>query len=781
MKANLKLLIGIVIVSFFSSAFAREEVVLSLIINAEKKGDTIGLLEGKKIYLPVEDLVKMGIKRVEGSKTNIDGKEYIDLSSWKEIKFEFNEDRLELNLIVPPNLLPEKRISFYPTRRQDVIVPEQNSTFLNYSFDYSNIEGRKNLFVNHELGVRMDRFTFLTRGFYSSESNRYTRLTTGLYMDNRQSLNRLILGDFITPATPTTFGSNMVGISYFRNFKIDPYFIYRPTFDIKTLIPYRSDLEVYLDGVLIRKETVPPGQLNLEDIYYYGGRKDIRIVVRDPFGRVQEISYPLYFTDLMLKEGIREFNYSVGFLREGFTNSRYTHLGLFFLERYGFSNYLNFGGQVIAIPGKNFYNVSGEARVLLNRYGVLSLLGSNSYLRAQKGYALMSSYSYTKQSLGFRATGLYASENYNGSYYQTKALRGSFSMGASYFLPSLGSLSVDMVHNRFKDEEKNSLNLVYNKTFRGVLNFFLNFTKNFGKDNSYSFFVGVNLYPRMNFTASAMHQDILGSQSQVLQFSKIPPVGEGYGYRMSLERTSSSEAINPYIQYRSRYGVVEAEGYFRDSYERSRVTYSGAIAYVDGTIGITRPVSDSFGLFRVGDVRDVTVSLNGQPIGKTNRKGFIFLPELSSYYDNIIKINDKEIPLEYNIPKNEIAVSPWFKSGFCIDFSVERVYRYSGYFKVYYLDTGEKKPLEFYEFTIENLQELPESKKNCVVLYERRPEKEMKAQTGKAGEFYLEGLRPGTYKVRLDIDGKTVYTELKLKDKGELVNDLGIVLIPIER
>jgi len=408
-------------------------------------------------------------------------------------------------------------------------------------------------------------------------------------------------------------------------------------------------------------------------------------------------------------------------------------------------------------------------------------LASNSYLRGQKGYALMSSYSYTQQNLGFRATGLYASENYAGNYYQTKALRGSFSVGFSYFLPTLGSLNVDVVHSRFMDEEKNFLSLMYNKTFGGVLNFFLNFTKNFGKDNTYSFFVGVNLYPKVDYTVFSMYRNILSSRSQLFQLSKIPPIGEGYGYRMSLERTSSGDAINPYIQYRSRYGVVEAEGYFRDCYERSRVTYSGAIAYVDGTLGITRPVVDSFGLLRVGDVENVTVSLNGQPIGKTNRKGFIFLPELSSYYDNIITVNDKEISLEYNIPKKEIAVSPWFKSGFCLDFSVQRVYRYSGYFIAYYLDTGEKKPLEFYEFTIENLQEMPKSKKNCITLYEKRQEKEIKAQTGKAGEFYLEGLRPGTYKIRIDIDGKTIHTKLELKDKGELVNDLGIILIPIER
>lgn len=659
-------------------------------------------------------------------------------------------------------------------------MSNQNSAFLNYKFDYLKIKGRKSFYLYHELGIRSGSFTFLTSGSYSSTLGKYIRLSSGIYMDNRENLNRLILGDFITPAGPTTFGNPIAGISYFRNFRIDPYFIYTPTFDIKALIPYRSEVEVYLDDVLIKREIVPPGELNLADIRYYGGRRDLKILIKDTFGRIQEITYPLYFTDQMLEEGVREFNYSIGFLREDFTANRYTHLRLFAFERYGYSPYLNFGGQVTAIPGKEFYNLSGEAKTLLKYYGVLSFLASYSYLKSQKGYALMSSYSYTQKNLGFRASGFYASEDYTENYYQAKVPRERLSLGASYFIPILGSFSIDMVKSRFKDEEKKFINFTYNRSFLGRLNFFLTFTKHFGKDRSYSFFVGMNLYPQRDHILSTYHQDILEEQSQSFQVSKLPPLGEGYSYRISIDRTDLGSTVSPYLQYRSRYGVMEIDGRLRGVLESIRLAYSGSIAYVEDQLVLTRPVLDSFGIIKAGDIPGVLVNLNGQPIGRTNKKGLVALPELSSYYHNNITINDKDIPLDYDIQRKEVNISPWFKSGFCVDFSVEKVYRYSGYLVAYYIATGQRKPLEFYEITVEIPSEKKADRSKCLKLVERRVEKEVKVQTGKNGELYLEGLNPGVYKAKVVIDGRVEYFELTLPESKDIVHDIGKIEIPIK-
>ncbi len=773
--------------SVFSSI--KNEAVLTLIINGEKIGDSFCILEDDKIYVPIESLKEANLREIGGLRLNIEGKEYIELNSWKEIKFELNEERLELNITVPPEYLPAKTISLYPQRRQKAIIPEQDSAFLNYRFDYYNTEGVEDLYINHELGIRVDKFTFLTNGFYSDNTGRYIRLDTALYLDDRRTLNRLIIGDFTTPSSPTTSGNKMIGISYFRNFNIDPYFIYKPTFDIRTFANLPSEVEIYLDDMLIRRESVPPGEVNLLDLYYYGGRRDVRVLIKDPFGRVEVLSYPMYFTDVMLKKGIREFNYSLGFLREnyGIESNRYTEPGLFAMERYGYNESLNIGGRFATVPAKDFYNISAETNFLLGYYGVLGLLGAYSNLEKRSGFAIMSSYSYTRKNLSFRTTGLYTWDNYSSSPVKfTEEIKKSFSVGTSYYMTTIGSLSLDYIHNKYINDEKNLINLGYARSFKGKINLFANLTRRLEKDNETLFFAGISIYPKRDHVLSARFEDTEGRTSEIIQLSKSAPLGEGYGYRINLERERTnreSEIINPYFQYRARYGVLEAEGFFRDSGERlyksTRLAYSGAIAFVGNKLGMTRPIKDSFALIRTADVSDVKVDLNGQAIGRTDKKGYIFLPEVNSYYDNIITINDRDIPLEYDILTKEVAVSPWYRSGFCLRFPVERVYRYSGYLIAYYEDTGEKRPLEFYDLIIEDLSQEKEEN-GCITSIQKKSKGERKVTTGKDGEFYIEDLKPGIYKGKVKVRDITKDIELVLPDSKDLIIDLGVIEVPLQ-
>ncbi|MCX7770912.1 MAG: fimbria/pilus outer membrane usher protein [Proteobacteria bacterium] len=767
----------------------KNEIVLSISINGEKKGDLFCILEDKNIYIPLEDFKEFGLKQIGGDILNIDGKDYLNIKTWQGVKLTFNEEMLELDIIIPPEFLKENTINLSPKRRQNVFIPEQNSAFLNYRFDFINTEKDKDLFLNHELGIRFWDITFLTKGFYYDLENKYTRLDTTVYYDDRKNLTRLSIGDFLTPSSPTASGNNMLGVSYHRHFNLDPYFIYKPTFDIRTFATFRSEVEIYLDNTLIKKETIPPGPLNLLDLYYYGGRKDIKILIKDPFGRIEAVSYPFYFTDVMLKKGVREFNYSLGFLRENYSleSNRYSYLDVVALERYGYNDYLNIGGRIELIPAKDYYNLNAETTFLLKNYGVLGLLGAYSALDGKSGTAVMASYSFQQKNIGFRATGFASSENYTGFYKKnSEQITKSFSTGISYYLHSFGSLSIDFIHNKYKDLEKNLINIGYTKSIKGNISFFANFTKKYEKNNSNEFFIGLSIYPKKDYTLSARLEDTEGRTSEILQIAKSAPVGEGYGYRVTLEKEKTKNnayVINPYFQYRTNFSVIEIDGLMKDRedklYESLRLAYSGAVSYVAGKVGFTRPINDSFALINVGDIPNVKIELNGQRIGKTNNQGYIFLPDLNSYYDNLITINDKDIPFEYDILTKEIAVSPWYKSGFCLNFPVEKVYRYSG-FLIGNFD-GIKKPLESHEILIENFSAREREKNSCINLIKDLYEKEIKIITGKDGEFYIEKLKPGTYRAKLILNNSTLDIELPLRDAGELINNLGELEIKIPK
>ncbi|GAB4431564.1 MAG: fimbrial biogenesis outer membrane usher protein [bacterium] len=772
--------------NLYSLETAKIEVVLSITINGEKKGDLFCFIKDKEIYLPLEDFLLLGFKEVKGEKLKINNKDYLLLNSWKDVVFKFNEDKLELDIVVPPKYLPENTISLYPKKRTNVIIPNQNSIFLNYRFDYTDIEHLSDFFVNHELGIRFKDFSIISDGFYFDETNKYTRLNTTLYYDNRNDLTRLAIGDFLTPSSPTGSGYNMAGISYFRNFNLDPYFIYKPTFNISTYATFRSEVEIYLDNTLIRKEFVPPGGLNLSDLYYYGGRKDVKVIIKDPFGRLETFSYPFYFTDIMLKKGLREFNYSLGFLRKNYSveSNNYTDLAFVAMERYGYSDYVNIGGRIEGVPSYDYYNIAGEAILLLKKYGVISFIPSFSTNNGNTGTALISAYNFQEKNYSIRLTSFLSSDDYNGSIYKNAdTIKRSFSIGGSYYLFSIGSFSLDFVHNKYQSSEKNSINFGYSKSIKGNISFYANLTKRYGNPNATEFFAGISIYPKKDYTLSARYEDTEGRTAEVLQLSKSAPTGEGYGYRLTLEREktiSTANVVNPYLQYRIPYGVFEADALIKErsdkTYENYRFSYAGAIAYAGDKLGFTRPINDSFALIKTGDIKDVRVSLNGQFIGKTNKEGYIFLPDLNSYYDNIITINDKDIPFEYDILTKELAVSPWYKSGFCLEFPVDRVYRYSGILKGNFGD--EIKPLEYFEITIER-KEKEEKKSRCMKIKTPSEEKFIKVPTGKGGEFYIENLEPGVYKAEIAINDKPIEFFIVAQDKKEFIIDLGEITLPV--
>lgn len=63
----------------------------------------------------------------------------------------------------------------------------------------------------------------------------------------------------------------MGGVSYFKVDQMDPYFIRYPMLNLSEPLSLPSEVEVYLDGTLVRKEKIPPGELALRNISYYGG------------------------------------------------------------------------------------------------------------------------------------------------------------------------------------------------------------------------------------------------------------------------------------------------------------------------------------------------------------------------------------------------------------------------------------------------------------------------------------------------------------------------------
>ncbi len=271
-------------------------------------------------------------------------------------------------------------------------------------------------------------------------------------------------------------------------------------------------------------------------------------------------------------------------------------------------------------------------------------------------------------------------------------------------------------------------------------------------------------YPGKDATLSLRHEKRKDAETEILQIQKNPPLGEGLGLRATIERAKSQSVstytFNPLLQYNWRYGIFTGEFRSQSGKERSteeyRLTASGGTAYVGNVIGFSRPINDSFGLVKVGELEGVRVYAANQEIGRTDRSGRVFIPALSSYHDNQISINDKDIPIDYSISEVMRYISPPFRSGSYIKFDVTKFQAVTGRLKIKI--NGDVKPAEFYEVRM-----MVEGK-------------EIVFPTGKDGEFYLENIQWGGYTASLNYNGKTCSFGIIIPETDEMIIELGEII-----
>lgn len=630
------------------------------------------------LLIRLADLPALRLRTPERGIVTVAGEQYVRIDEALGASVTFDDTRQSASIQLPPD-------AFAPTlaRHASPDGPEVTSArlggFLNYDAFAEDIEGTAGLGGLLELGLFGPRGV-VTHSQLAQRRGRQdstTRLESTWTLDFPQRLTTLRVGDAIS--APGTWGRSVRfgGLQFGTNFSTQPTLVTTPLLQARGEAIVPSTVDVFINGRRIASEDVPPGPFSIERLPPITGAGELQVVVTDALGRQQVVVQPYYAGRALLRPGLNEYSFEAGAIREdyGLRSNAYDGFvlaGTFrrgITERFtaGFHAEGQYGGATAA--GVDTALQVGDLGIVTltaaaggdEAVGWLGGIGferngprASVFLRTQyrsEQFAQLGSASLRQQPrrLSFGGVGLnfgrpghlqvsYGEQtNWSG--------RGARSVGISHNL-TLGGLGyLGFTASRTISEDS-------------VTDLFLSWTMPLGDQRT----AGVSL----QHSPDRLDVDAL---EVVASLQKSLPAGAGSGYYLSL--SSSDDAQLDYA-LQGDAGLVGVQYARRDGTDGWRAHASGGLAITDAGVMPTRRLDRSFAVVQIADYPDVTVYVENQPIGRTDRQGRLLLASLRPYEANAVSVDPRELPLDAALSTPTMSVTPAYRSGPVVRFPVTR-------------------------------------------------------------------------------------------------------------
>ncbi len=699
------------------------------------------------MFIKIKDLAALGLNADVDKNAVQYGRElYVSCRNIPDMVCTFDPKKLRLSMLSSnvPAVRPQQNTAvdlLSSFRKKELYVPRENSLFLNYglTYVYADQSGFQSFEMNNKIGARTGSLFFTSDSLYTRTPSHdsFVRLMSTATYERPDTLQWLSFGDTFAYSGDLGSTINLGGLSISKVYMMDPYFVKQPLFGFAGSLTAPSQVDIYADGALVRSFNIRPGDFEIRNLYTQLGSGSVDIYIKDPYGNVQKVNYPVYGDTVLLRKGLHDYSYNMGFLREnyGLMSNQYGKPAFSAYHRYGLTDAFNIKARAEAAEG--LYNGGIQALSVIPRLGVFRMDIAESVKGSRRGVAGSFLHNYQK---GFFNTSLFFTR-YTEDYLTIGSLlTGQQVKRTAGFLAGFGSMAMGNFSLGYSKEERfggissRAISSTYSKMLLKNLQMNLSARMTKGTDTDYAVFAGLTYYffsPHDNTTRiAAQYQQTKNGDSESVQAQKDPPPrGEGGGYRLLVDRThagpSTISSFNPYAQYNARYGIYSVASQIQDIDGKTSESYTlsaaGSLVNVGGFHGFSRPVTDSFGVVTTDGIPGIGIALNNEKVGTTDSSGRLVIP-LNSYSANRVTVDTKNIPLNYAISSENWNILPPEASGTCIWFDAAKVQAVTGTLFVQKRDA--KEPLEYYEITI------------------KAGDKEIVFPTGKDGEFYIENILP---------------------------------------
>lgn len=712
-----------------------------------------------------------------------------------------------LNILITSNKLSAKKqflsLADRESEKREEVTPSAFfSTYLNLRFNQmfgslnqsstpnlNNQEFRGSLEHVLNLGgvVFENQFNYTELRMNPELVDEWNRDYTRLIYDDVDRMVRYTAGDFLHPISNYQTFFQGAGFSVSRAFDINPLFLRSNFRKSEIYLQQPSIVEVYVNGTLQERKLFQKGSLNISDFPFYNGENEVRVKVIDDFGRTEETSFSALHDIALLAPGVSDYTFNIGFLRKH--NPEYT-LGVsedgYESEKWVSTNFYRRGVKENLVLGFNAQTTYQNEWL----YGVESIIGSKLGISALS----LSQSVDSEQSVGYA----YRLEHQSNVLTNGKFNDVRFNLSAEYKSRFFSPPEDNLNPNRLEPNEWSvvgSLGQNFIRTLRG--SFGVNHISSYSRETRNYITTNFGWSPLRNWNFnvnSKVNVEDTTDTTVFLSLNWFAPINRQQyvaTFRPIDRRFSSDYSIDPLntdqtLRTRAGVDVTDSSNSYRAiaAYQNQRIdlqvdhtntqsrdfdsTSSAtnirggiALAMASDVFSIVRPVNNSFALVKVKDKpNSKPIALNryrNHQRGEVNVYGPAAVSDLTPYFKDYITLDTNQLPPGYSMDKTSFTFKPRFKSGVALKTAVSGTGSIKGVLlnfkgKPIALSTGELITLTY-------------------------PKKSKLFFTDESGDFFIEDVEAGEYRIKLKGSSK-VGVKVTV-DKNEVgIVDIGNVLYP---
>ncbi|MEG1212449.1 MAG: fimbria/pilus outer membrane usher protein [Leclercia sp.] len=662
---------------------------LALILNHYDTGLVVPVTRRNGEYLVASaDLLRAGLPADKVSPGEV------NVTRLAQVRTEYDSSGQRLLLSVPREWVGSRTTPFSGQMAQS--TPHfGKGALLNYDFYTNHTEhtgGQASLW--HEFRYFDERGSLSSTGYVrenlsggSGQQEGYVRYDTTLMITDEEDATTWTAGDVISDALSWSSSVRMGGISYGRDFSLRPDLVTwpLPEFSGEAAVPTAVDL--FVNGYRAGSTSLQPGPFTLTNLPYINGAGDAVLVTTDALGRQVSTTLPFYVTSDLLKQGLSDGAITLGSLRRnyGIKNFDYGPAAGSGSYRYGLTDWLTLEGHA---EGAEELALGGVGTVVkLGRFGVVNSAWTHSKMRDDTGGQINWGYQYStsafslatqhsRRDRGFGNLALYDQPTVYDEHDQPIASlsRNTDQYSLTFNLGDFGNIGAAWIGvQSFDDQKTELLNLSWSRNLWGSSSIYLAASRDQQQgDWTVAMSIQIPLGERDSAAITLENTPDAGS-TQRLNYNHSMPTDGGFSWNMALARQSRSSSYQQAtLGWRNNNVELQGGGYG----ERDMMTWwgeaLGSIVLMDGEVFAANKINDAFVVVSTDGQPDVPVNYENQPVGKTNRNGYLLVSGVSAYYPASYSINTLNLPADTRLKETERRVALRRNSGYLVDFPMEQ-------------------------------------------------------------------------------------------------------------